>query len=107
MKIIIKPRQTGRTTELIKRCAEYRYALIVCPSRRQVEFVFRKACELGFEIPNPITFREFVDGMFYGKNIDAFLFDNLDAALESFARGVLVDAVVFKKCEEEVSDNDN
>lgn len=96
MELIIKPRQSGRTTELIKRCAKYRYAAIVCPSRKQAEYVFKMANDIGESIPMPITFSEFVDGRFYAPNIEAFLFDNLDGCLEAYSHGVPIDSAVFE-----------
>lgn len=97
MNLIIKPRQSGRTTELINRCASYRYALIVCPTREQAEYVFKMAIDSKMDIPMPITFKEFVDGRFYAPNINAFLFDDLDGCLEVYSHGVKIDSVVFEE----------
>ena len=97
MKIICRNRQSGRTTEVIKKCAKYNYALIVVPTAQMANYVWKMAKEMGISIPYPITFEQFADGMFYGKNIDAFLFDDLDGSLKIMARGVSVDAVVFEK----------
>ena len=96
MKIICRSRQTGRTEELIRECAQYRYALIVCPTGEQAHYVLKKSMDMGLNIPMPISFREFVDGRFYSKYIDAFLFDNLDSSLQIYARGVPVTSVVFE-----------
>ena len=76
-KIIFSNRRTGRTTRLIEKCTKYNYALIVCPTITRARHVFEMARNMGKKIPMPITFLEFVEGRFYGKNIDAFLIDDL------------------------------
>ena len=97
--VICRGRQTGRTTELIKRCKEYRYALIVCPNIQMAKYIFHMAKEMGIDIPNPITFKDFVNGRFYAPHIDAFLFDNLDLCLMGCSKGALIDSVVFERNE--------
>ena len=97
MKLIYSGRQTRRTTELIKRCGEYRYALIVCPTKKQADYVFKMSLGMGVNIPMPITFRDFIEGGFFSPNIDAFLIDNLDDCLNTCTKGVPIDSVVFEK----------
>ena len=99
MKVICRGRVTGRTSELIKECAKYKYAIIVAPTTMRARFIFDRALEMKINIPMPISFREFVDHKWYGKWIDAFLFDDLDASLQCVAKEVPVKTVVF--CREE------
>ena len=101
IEIISRPRQSGRTTELIEKCSKYKYALIVCPTAKQAEYVFQMACKAGKDIPFPITFRQFVNGSFYTPVVEAFLIDNLDGCLYTCSRGVLIDTVVFESQTEE------
>lgn len=102
-KINTAGRGTGRTTELIRKCAEYNYAVIVCPNRAMANFTFSMAREMGMNIPMPITFKEFAEGRAYFRNVDAFLIDNLEFVLSSMARGVPIAEVVLMpggiKCE--------
>ena len=66
MKIILKPRQTGKTTELIKLASKDRYKLIVCMNRLDVERIWKLAQRLKEDniiqkLPlHPITYQEFL-----------------------------------------------
>lgn len=97
MDVIIRERRTGRTTELIQRCAEHRYALIVTADRNRARTVFEMAREMEKYIPFPITITEFVQSQFDGRYIDAFLFDDLDASLNRLSGWVPIEAVVIEK----------
>ncbi len=57
MKVIAKPRQAGKTTELIKRSAETRYP-IVCRDDRTKIGIQTLAHNLGRSIPKPLTYME-------------------------------------------------
>ena len=95
--IIFSQRQTGRTTKLIEKCARYKYALIVCPTRMRANIVFKDARKMGKNIPMPITFEEFISGRFSTEHINAFLIDDLDQCLAIYSRNVPIDTVVFEK----------
>lgn len=56
-KMIIKPRQTGRTTEIIKMAAENNL-YIVTTDRQRALYIAKMAQKLGLKIPFPITIRE-------------------------------------------------
>lgn len=94
-KVNTNGRQTGRTTELIHKCEQYNYALIVCPNRAIAEYTFDMARDMMINIPMPITFKEFAEGVFKGRNIDAILIDNLEMVLNDMARGVPIAEVVL------------
>jgi len=94
-KVNTNGRQTGRTTELIYKCEEYKNALIVCPNRAIAEYTFDMARDKLINIPRPITFKEFAEGIFEGRNIDAILIDNLEMVLNDMARGVPIAEVVL------------
>lgn len=55
MKVIARQRQTGKTTELIKRSAEYGFP-IVCMNVVTADGLCKKATELGLVIPKPLTY---------------------------------------------------
>ena len=100
MKIIIRPRQGGETDKLIKMATvEGYYKLIVCMNQTEVQRVWERCHILkdGGEIdrlpPMPITFNEFLDGAYYGRNVDGFLIDNADALLQSLAQSAPIEAI--------------
>lgn len=103
MKIIYGSRQSGRTTELIKMCAQDNYSLIVCPSRPMCEVVFKLSKELGYKIPMPITFKDFTKGLFYSQfYVDKFYFDDIESCLEGCCGGGPIGAVVLNSSKTEI-----
>ena len=102
MKIIYKPRQAGKTTELIKLASKNNYSLIVCHNRVEATRIFHCAKRIGYAIPMPITYYEFLDKGFYGKNIDSFLIDNVKKFLQYLVRtelgtSVKIEAITINK----------
>lgn len=87
MRLYIGPRATGKTAMLIRLCEESPGTVIVAPNKTSAENIEMLALELGKTIPEPITFRQFVDGRRNGTKITGFLFDDLDRALQ-IAAGV-------------------
>lgn len=82
MKVITRPRQGGKTTEVIK-LASRTYAYIICPDRQQVQHVASLARKMGVDIPFPLTWREFLEKQYYGAGIKGgFVIDNLDMCLQ-------------------------
>ena len=55
--IILAGRQTGRTTELIKKAAE-NHKYIVCCDLRRAHFIANMARDFGLNIPFPVTIQE-------------------------------------------------
>lgn len=104
IEVINRGRVTGRTTELIRRCAKHNYALIVTPSKARAQSVFGQARSQGIYIPFPITFKEFCRGEFCGRNVDAFFFDDLDASLKEMAMWAPIEAVVIEGNETNTGD---
>lgn len=93
MKIIHGKRQSGKTTELIKQCAKDKYSLIVVPNAGMRDFVFLQSKEMGCNIPQPITFNDFIHGRFYAPAVKKFYFDELAMCLKRFTKGVPIEAV--------------
>lgn len=93
MKIIHGKRQSGKTAELIKRCAKDKYSLIVVPNREMCDSVFLQSKEMGCDIPKPITFDDFIHGRFYAFSVKKFYFDELAMCLKRFTKGVPIEAV--------------
>lgn len=92
MQIILRPRQMGKTTELIRMSAET-FAYIIVRSKNDATRIFHQAKEVGLDIPFPLTFQEFISGEYFGKNIKGFLIDNADDLLQSLSKGVPVQAI--------------
>lgn len=64
----------GKTTKLIKESFKNN-TYIVCGDPR---YVFNFAESLGYKIPFPLSYREFLENKYQGKNINGFLIDNID-----------------------------
>jgi len=96
MKVIHKPRRTGKTTELIK-IASQEGGYIVCYSYEEVYRISKTAEEMGEQILFPITYDEFLNGSFCSKNIKAFYIDNVELLLSRISMGVPVNAISVNK----------
>lgn len=96
MKVIAQPRQSGKTTELIRESAE-RFAYIVCIDRREADRVAAEARAMKLDIPFPITWEDFLGKKYFAPGIRGFLFDNLDIMIERMA-GVPVHTATFTVC---------
>lgn len=83
--IVSGGRQTGRTTAMI-RTAAASFAYIVCPDRRQVEHIQRMAQEMGVDIPQPITWDDFIKGRYHRPGVRGFVIDNLDDCIQRTTR---------------------
>lgn len=95
IKVIVRSRQAGKTTEAIKLAGE-KYAYIVCPDVQQVRFIEKLARDMGIKIPLPLTWREFVEKHYYGAGVKGFVIDNLDQCLQSMT-SVNIEAVTFNE----------
>lgn len=81
MQIVLRPRQQGKTTELIRQAMQTN-GYIVCHSERECDRVFQHAQKLGFNIRMPITWRQFVEDRGAYSELEYHI-DNLDMCLES------------------------
>lgn len=96
MKVYYKEKGKGKTTELIKTAVKDFLYMVVKDNERAHQ-VFRQAKEMGLDIPFPITFREFVNGRFYGSGVRGFAIDDVDMLVEYLARGRPVKAISLTK----------
>jgi hypothetical protein len=81
MEKIIMKRWHGKTTQLIKESAssgDY----IVCHNQNEAKVIADKAKKLELDIPFPITYLDFIEKRYSGKNISGFLIDNADLFLQ-------------------------
>lgn len=94
MEIIQRPRQSGKTTELIKK-ASVDSLYIVCMSQQEADRIATQARKMGLYIPYPITFQEFKTGLYYPRRINGFVIDNIDLLMAYFAKGIPVKAATI------------
>lgn len=91
-KIIIKPRQTGRTTEMIKMAAEHNL-YIVTTDRMRAHFIAKMARDLGLNILFPITVRELP--IHPNRATQEVLIDDADQVLE-YLVGTRIKAITME-----------
>ena len=94
MEKIIKPRQTGKTTDLIE-ISEKTGSYILTADRNRAEFVFRLAREQKRNIPYPVTLWEYQQSGFKGSFINHILIDDADAVLQELFKTVQIDALTM------------
>ena len=80
MKIINKPRGTGKTVELIH-VSEVTGARIITHTLMQAEFIREKAKELNCTIPMPMSIQEIKQGISVAK-ARPYLIDDIDCWLD-------------------------
>lgn len=92
MEIIIKKPREGKTTELIKRCAEHG-GYIVSATQMRAKATFKMAKDMGYNIPFPLTFAEFLRGEYNAKGIKRLYIDDAHELAQAIARSVEVAAI--------------
>jgi NAD-dependent SIR2 family protein deacetylase len=90
MKVILRPRQTGRTEELIRLCAEAEergeVSYIVCSNHTEAYRIAEVAKELKLMIGFPLTVHEFLDNQYAARNVNNLFIDNADQLLQAIAQ---------------------
>lgn len=94
IEIIYKKPREGKTTELIKRCAE-NGGYIVSATQSRAQFVFRMARDLGYKIPYPLTFDELLDKQYYAKGVRKIYIDDAMDLIQKITSGLEVEAVAI------------
>ncbi|KKM04919.1 hypothetical protein LCGC14_1759430 [marine sediment metagenome] len=85
MKIIYSPRRSGKTTEIIKRCAE-QGGVILVPTRMMADMLIMMAADMGLEIPMPITAFDVKNDRHMARNIEKLHIDNAELVLQAICR---------------------
>jgi hypothetical protein len=102
MKVILRPRGTGRTEELIRLCAEAEkrgeVSYIICNSHDEAYRISMVAEELKLRIAFPITTVEFLERRYSAGNIKNFYFDNVDHFIQAMTN-VQIQAVTMEQQE--------
>jgi hypothetical protein len=97
VEIIYREPRTGKTTELIKKCAE-KGGYIVCLDENRANMIAEMARNMNVKIPFPLTFHELITNRYYARGIRKVYIDNADELIRSIAVGVEVDTIVMDKC---------
>ena len=82
--IIVRSRQGGKTTELIRRAAESG-GYIVCTDQRRARQIAEQARELGLNIPFPLTAGEWQRRQYHPPGVKGLLFDDLDMIIQGLS----------------------
>lgn len=103
MEVIVGGRRTGRTTRLIEYSiragADGKLVYIVTRNHDAAYAISQKAEEMGYHIPFPLTFDEFLRFEYAGTNIDYLVLDDADVLLQQLAK-IPLKIVVLEKEEE-------
>lgn len=103
MEIICKSRGNGKTTELIEKINKIDgYNLIICKDIRECQRLWKIIQEKEYKIPMPISFDDFLNNRYCGRNVNVLAIDNADLLLQYIARDVEVSAITLTKKEENV-----
>ncbi len=84
MEIVVSGKQSGKTYNLIKACAE-KGGYIVCLDHKQAYSIAERAREMGLDIPFPLTADEFLAGAYHPPGVQRLFIDNADMLLQSMA----------------------
>ena len=84
MEKIIMQRGFGKTHQLIK-MSSYTRATIVCHSREEAGRIVKTAEDGCLNIPEPMTYSEFMRGGYYVAGISGVLIDNVEMFLNSLS----------------------
>jgi len=98
MEVIYSEKGTGKTTKLIELSASTN-GYIVCKDHNEAYRVVFEANKLGKKIPFPLTYSEFFNSQFCGKNIECFYIDNADLFLSHLSNGVPIKTITITKNE--------
>ncbi len=92
MKVIVRPRQMGKTRKLIQ-ISEQTGAIIIVPDHRFVKNVQGLALKLGYVIPKPMTFGELKEKQV--KPELGVLIDNADYIIRSMIGSVVIKGIAL------------
>ncbi len=94
MKIINSGPQTGKTTKLI-RLAEKNNGYIVCRTRQESARIMKHAKALDVSIHHPMSYQEFINKHFLGKDDKKIYIDELESLLNYIAPGLEIGAITM------------
>jgi diaminopimelate decarboxylase len=85
MKVILRPRATGKTEELIRLAAEHG-AYIVCRSLDEASRIKSISSDMCLDINLPITYSEFFERRYHRRGIKGFLIDDVDEFVQRLSQ---------------------
>lgn len=101
MERIIRGRQNGKTTELIKRSAESGIYILTV-NRARARIIANQAHDMGYDIPYPVSVSDYMrSNGFRGSFIKKIYIDDADDVLKSIFNTVIIEAITMTKEEEE------
>jgi hypothetical protein len=92
MKYTILPRGKGKSISLITQSAEHGW-YIVAHNQAETDRLLMQAKQLGYVIPQPITYDEFLQSQWQVKGIRGFLIDDADLLLQRLGKGVEIKGI--------------
>lgn len=92
MNVIHQKRNSGKTTELIRRAAKCN-GHIVC-SYPEVIGIMKEAERMGLIIPKPISYGSFIRKEYYGNRINCILIDNVELLLQEMTSYPITDITI-------------
>ena len=81
MKLIVRGRQGGKTTEMIRLAAETQ-AYILCTDHQRARQIAVQAQEMGLSIPFPLTASEWQERRYHPPGVRGLMFDDLDRIIQ-------------------------
>ena len=99
--IILGKRNSGKTTELIKRSAKDGIYILTNTSA-QARLIFDQAKRMGYDIPFPVSWNDFTRTAFLGSSIrkDGLLIDQADMLLSRIFGNIPIHAVTWTEGDE-------
>ena len=98
MKIDLRKRGTGKTTDLIKRSIEEGFNMVVMNEieKKRIQDIFLESNIKDY--PEIFTFSDFIDkNKMRGKKIKGLLIDNAEHLLQSIAREIPIDTITLSE----------
>lgn len=92
---IFREKGGGKTDELIK-ISNNTKDVIVCMNINDMVRVKSRARHLKLSIPQPITYSDFINKNYLGRNISGFLIDNIEELLNSISY-IPINAITLTK----------
>ena len=96
MRIIYRPRGTGKTRELIWMSHETGYT-IVTNKHNYAKEIKHIADSIGVSIPDPMAIDFVLPGKYEGLKIKGILIDNVELVLGTIFRGLSIGAITMRK----------
>lgn len=95
MKVIMLPRNSGKTASLIKESEMTGYSIVCINDTERERIKALAKNEFKVTIPEPVTFYEFTRKKFLQMKVKGFLIDNAEMLLKNIAHGVHIETITI------------